>query len=256
VIAMAATNGSGGVGGVFAPALFTGGILGYLYSEVLMRFPMVNVSSKNFTLVGMAGMMAGVMQAPLTSIFLIAEITGGYNLFIPLIVTATTSYLTANHFTKNSIYTYHLAARGDLITHNKDKAVLTLMDIKKVIEKNFVILHPEGTLEDLVNAVKRSKRNVYPVVDNEHNLVGILTLNDVKELIFDKELYGQLRIKDIMYYPETYVNYDDTLQNITNKLEFSGHYNVPVIRDNKYIGFVSRAKIFSVYRKLIKEFSE
>ncbi len=256
VLAMAATNGSGGVGGVFAPALFTGGILGYLYSEVLMRFPMVNVSSKNFTLVGMAGMMAGVMQAPLTSIFLIAEITGGYNLFIPLIVTATSSYLTTNHYTKNSIYTYHLAERGDLITHNKDKAVLTLMDIKKVIEKNFVILNPEGSLEDIVNAVKCSKRNVYPVVDNDRNLVGVLTLNDVKDLIFDKELYSQLKVKEIMYYPETFVDYNDTLQNITNKLEHSGHYNVPVVRDNKYIGFVSRAKIFSVYRKLIKEFSD
>jgi len=255
VMAMAITTGAGGVGGIFAPALFSGGVLGYLFAGVLSRFNVSNVSPQNYTLVGMAGMMAGVMQAPLTSIFLIAEITGGYNLFIPLIVTATVSYLTANHFIKNSIYTFHLAKRGDLITHDKDKAALTLMDVYKVIEKNFVALHPEDKLTQLVEAVKKSKRNVYPVVDNDGILVGILTLNDVKELIFEKELYEKVRIKDIMYYPETYVNFEDTLQTITDQLEVSGHYNVPVIKDNKYIGFISRAKIFSVYRKLIKECS-
>lgn len=256
VVAMAVTNSSGGVGGIFAPALFTGGILGYLFSEIALKLSFSNISSKNFTLVGMAGMMAGVMHAPLTSIFLIAEITGGYNLFIPLIVTATISYLTANHFVKDSIYTHHLALRGELITHNKDKAVLTLMDIKKVIEKDFVTLYPEDTLDQLVNAVKISKRNVYPVVDDEGRLQGVLTLNDVKELIFEKEYYGRIKMKDIMYYPETYVSYYDTLQTIINKMERSGHYNVPVIKDEKYIGFVSRAKIFSVYRKLIKDFSD
>lgn len=255
VMAMAITTGAGGVGGIFAPALFSGGVLGYLFAGVLSRFNVSNVSPQNYTLVGMAGMMAGVMQAPLTSIFLIAEITGGYNLFIPLIVTATVSYLTANHFIKNSIYTFHLAKRGDLITHDKDKAALTLMDVYKVIEKNFVALHPEDKLTQLVEAVKKSKRNVYPVVDNDGILVGILTLNDVKEMIFEKELYEKVRIKDIMYYPETYVNFEDTLQTITDQLEVSGHYNVPVIKDNKYIGFISRAKIFSVYRKLIKECS-
>ncbi len=255
VMAMAITTGAGGVGGIFAPALFSGGVLGYLFAGVLSRFNVSNVSPQNYTLVGMAGMMAGVMQAPLTSIFLIAEITGGYNLFIPLIVTATVSYLTANHFIKNSIYTFHLAKRGDLITHDKDKAALTLMDVYKVIEKNFVVLHPEDKLTQLVEAVKKSKRNVFPVVDNDGILVGVLTLNDVKELIFEKELYDKVRIKDIMYYPETYVNYEDTLQTITDQLEVSGHYNVPVIKDNKYIGFISRAKIFSVYRKLIKECS-
>ena len=255
VMAMAITTGAGGVGGIFAPALFSGGVLGYLFAGVLSRFNVSNVSPQNYTLVGMAGMMAGVMQAPLTSIFLIAEITGGYNLFIPLIVTATVSYLTANHFIKNSIYTFHLAKRGDLITHDKDKAALTLMDVYKVIEKKFVVLHPEDKLTQLVEAVKKSKRNVFPVVDNDGILVGILTLNDVKELIFEKELYEKVRIKDIMYYPETYVNFEDTLQTITDQLEVSGHYNVPVIKDNKYIGFISRAKIFSVYRKLIKECS-
>jgi chloride channel protein, CIC family len=255
VMAMAITTGAGGVGGIFAPALFSGGVLGYLFAGVLSRFNVSNVSPQNYTLVGMAGMMAGVMQAPLTSIFLIAEITGGYNLFIPLIVTATVSYLTANHFIKNSIYTFHLAKRGDLITHDKDKAALTLMDVYKVIEKNFVALHPEDKLTQLVEAVKKSKRNVFPVVDNDGILVGILTLNDVKEMIFEKELYEKVRIKDIMYYPETYVNFEDTLQTITDQLEVSGHYNVPVIKDNKYIGFISRAKIFSVYRKLIKECS-
>ncbi len=256
MIATSVTTGSGGVGGVFAPSLFMGGFLGYIMARIINYTGFAEVSTKNFTLVGMAGLMAGIMHAPLTAIFLIAEISGGYELFIPLIVTSTISFITINYFEETSIYTHHLAKRGDLITHHKDKAALTLMNIQHVIEKNFNVLHPWMRLGEFVNIIKASKRNVFPVVDKEHNMVGIVTLNDVRSLIFETDKYDKILVEDVMYFPETHVKYSDTLQEIANKIERTGRYNVPVLEDGKYLGFISRAKVFSEYRKMIRDFSE
>lgn len=255
VVAMTATTGAGGVGGIFAPTLFTGGIAGYIVARVMNIFEFINVSEKNFALVGMAGMMAGVMHAPLTAIFLIAEITGGYELFIPLIATSTVSFLTIMYFEPYSIYTHRLAKRGELLTHDKDKSAFLLMNIDELIEKDFIKVDEDATLGELAKIVAKSKRNVFPIVDHEDNMVGILTLNDVREILFKPELYNQIKVSGLMYYPEVYVSYYDTLGQIADKIENSGRYNVPVLKDNKYVGFVSRAKVFSAYRKLIKDFS-
>ncbi|MBN2518895.1 MAG: chloride channel protein [Bacteroidales bacterium] len=256
IIAMTATTGAGGVGGIFAPTLFMGGITGYIVARVLNVFNFIHVSEKNFALVGMAGMMAGVMHAPLTAIFLIAEITGGYALFIPLIITSTISYLTIMYFEPHSIYTHRLAQRGELMTHDKDKTAFLLMNIDELIENDFVKIRSNATLGDLVKAVSQSRRNVFPVVDNDDKMVGILTLNDIRNIIFKPELYNEIYVRNIMYFPEVFVSYYDTLGEIADKIESSGRFNVPVLKDGKYMGFVSRAKVFSAYRKLIKDFSK
>lgn len=256
IVAMMATTGAGGVGGVFAPALFMGGITGYTVARILNYFKFINVSEVNFSLVGMAGVMAGVMHAPLTGIFLIAEITGGYALFIPLIITATISFITIMFFEPHSIYTYNLAKRGELMTHDKDKSAFLLMNIDELIETDFEIVNSEASLGELVQAISKSKRNVFPIVKEDGSLVGVLTLNDVRDIIFKPELYNKVLVKNLMYYPEVYVSYYDTLGEIADKIESSGRYNVPVLKDKKYLGFVSRAKVFSAYRKMIKDFSK
>ncbi len=254
-IATSITFASGGVGGVFAPTLFLGANAGLLFSKVFNLFGF-RLSDSNFALVGMGGLIAGVIHAPMTGIFLIAEITNGYDLFMPLMITATISYVTIKVFEKGSVYTYQLLEQGELITHDKDKATFHLLDIDDLLEKDFVTLKPDNTLGELVNAIMNSKRNVFPVVDDENTMVGILTLNDVRNLIFKQELYNKTYIRNVMYFPETYVSYYDTLEQIANKIEASGRYNVPVLKDGKYLGFISRAKVFSAYRKFIKDFSE
>ena len=256
VIAMTLTTSSGGVGGIFAPSLFSGGLSGFIVAKALNQLSFIQVSEKNFALAGMAGVMSGVMHSPLTAIFLIGEITGGYALFIPLIIVSATSFITVRLFVPYSIYTHRLAQRGELITHDKDKTTFLLMNIDELIETNFEILNPDSKLRDLVNAISRSSRNVFPVIDSDGKMVGILTLNDVRQIVFNHELYDKIYIRNLMYFPEVYVNYNDSLETIANKIESSGHYNVPVLQEGKYIGFVSRAKVFSAYRKFIKDFSE
>lgn len=254
-VATTITFGSGGIGGIFAPSLFIGANTGLLFAKIANLFN-INLSEQNFALVGMGGLISGVIHAPLTAIFLIAEITSGYDLFMPLMITATISYATIKIFEKNSIYNYQLAKRGELITHDRDKSAFILMNIDELIERNFEVIHPDSKLKDLVNAVSRSKRNVFPIVDNEGTMVGILTLNDIRHIMFKPELWETTSIRSIMYFPEVYVNYHDSLGEIADKIESSGRYNVPVLNNGKYMGFVSRATVFSEYRKLIKHFSE
>ncbi|MFZ4399573.1 MAG: chloride channel protein [Bacteroidales bacterium] len=256
VVAMAVTNGSGGVGGIFAPSLFMGGITGFFVARILNGLGIANVSEINFALIGMAGIMSGVMHSPLTAVFLIAEITGGYQLFTPLIITSTISYLTISNWEPHSIYTKMLAQRGELITHNKDKAVLTLMKIDKLIETNFQKVYPETNLKVLVQIISKCNRNIFPVVDKENNFKGVVVLDDIRHLIFDTEIYENTYIKDLMIIPPFTVEYDDTMDIIVYKFNESGNYNLPVLKDNKYIGFVSRANIFSAYRKMLKHFSD
>ncbi|MFW6246213.1 MAG: chloride channel protein [Tangfeifania sp.] len=255
VFAMVATTGSGGVGGIFAPTLFMGAMAGFFFARVINIYDAGTLPEDNFALAGMAGMMAAVMHAPLTGIFLTAEITRGYGLFIPLITTSTIAYLTIMRFEPHSVYTKQLAKRGHLITHHKDKAVLRLMEVKQLIETDFEIISPDATLRDLVKAISRSKRNLYPVVDESRILHGMVKLSDVKSLIFEHALYDEVKVKDLMYMPEHYISPTDTMEAVAEKFETSGRYNLAVIDNGRYLGFISRAVAFSKYRKTLQDFS-
>jgi CIC family chloride channel protein len=255
VFAMSATTGSGGIGGIFAPTLFMGAIAGYFLVTLFNTFFKLGLPEDNFSLAGMAGMMAAVMHAPLTAIFLTAEITGGYGLLIPLLVTSTVAYLTIMQFEPHSIYTKRLAQRGELITHHKDKAVLHLMQAKKLIETDFEILAPNATLGDLVQAISHSNRNLFPVVDEAGILQGMVKLSDVRGIIFEPDLYPKVMVKDMMYMPEYFIAPTDNMEDVAEKFETSGRYNLAVIDDGKYLGFISRASVFSKYRKTIQDFS-
>jgi chloride channel protein, CIC family len=255
VIAMAVTTGSGGVGGIFAPSLYVGGVSGFITASLINNFSFINVSERNFALVGMAGVMAGVMHAPLTAIFLIAEITGGYELFIPLITTATISYLTIMYFEPHSIYTKRLAARGDLITHHKDKAVLTLFKMGPVIETDLKTVSPDNTLGELVKIISQSSRNIFPVVDEKENLLGIVLLDNIRDIIFKPAQYDKIKVLDIMDIPPATVSCDENMESVMRKFEDSGVWNLPVLDDRKYVGFISKSKIFSEYRKILMQFS-
>lgn len=255
VLATAATTGGGGIGGIFAPTLFMGAVSGFLLAKALNTFLGLNLPEENFALAGMAGLMAGVMHAPLTGIFLTAEITGGYGLFLPLIITSTVAYLTIMRFEPHSIYTKRLAQQGNLITHHKDKAALKLMQVRKLVETDFEVLSPDATLRDLAKAVSRSHRNLFPVVDREGYLKGMVKLSEIRTLIFERELYDTLKIKDLMYMPEHFVSPYDSMEQVAEKFETSGRYNLAVIDHGKYIGFISRARVFSDYRKNIQDFS-
>lgn len=255
VLAMSATTGGGGNGGIFAPTLFSGALAGYFVIKLLNTLFGLDVVENNFALAGMAGMMAAVMHAPLTGIFLTAEITGGYGMFIPLLITSTVAYVTIMAFEPHSIYTKHLADTGELITHNKDKAVLRSMEVKKLIENDFVILSPDGTLRDLVKAISKSNRNLFPVVDKEGYLKGMVKLSKIKSLIFESELYDKVKVKDLMFMPEFYISSQDSMETVAEKFETSNRYNLAVIDDGKYLGFISRALVFSNYRKTLEYFS-
>jgi len=214
------------------------------------------VSENNFALVGMAGVMSGVMHAPLTAIFLIAEITGGYTLFIPLIITATISYVTILGFERQSIYTMRLAQRGELMTHHKDKAVLSMLSVEEVLENDCRKVHVDGSLGDLVKAVSQSSRNLFPVINDELDLVGVISLNDIRDIIFNTELYDQIKITEVMNTPPAIISKDEKMEKVLDIFEETGAWNLPVTDNNKYVGFISRSKIFSSYRTLLREFSD
>ncbi len=255
VFATTATTASGGVGGIFAPTLFVGAMAGYFVATVVNLTMGTNLPADNFALAGMGAMMAGVMHAPLLGIFLTAEITGGYQLFYPLIISATASYLTIIQFEPYSIYTKRLALDGQLVTHHKDKAALHFMEVQKLIEKDFEVVSPEATLGDLTKVIARSQRNLFPVVDKEGYLKGMIKMNDIRELIFKHELYDQVFVKDLMYMPEFYISPRDTMHTVAAKFETSGRYNLAVIDKGKYIGFISRARVFSDYRYTMRTLS-
>jgi len=255
VIATTVTFASGGVGGIFAPSLFTGAHAGLLFAVLLNNFGL-EVEVSNFVLVAMAGMIAGVIHAPLTSIFLIAEITGGYELFLPLMITSTISYATLKIFVKNSVYTYQLAQRGELITHDKDKAALSLMDVSSLIETNFSTVKPGSTLGELVQVISRSSRNVFPVVDDENNFLGVVWVNDIRHIVFKQELYDNTYVRELMFMPSPTVSVHESMEDVAYKFQTSSHYNLPVLDKGKYVGFVSRANVFSQYRAMMRNFME
>jgi len=256
VVAATLTSGSGGVGGIFAPSLFMGGVTGYFLARLFNSFGFIDLPVSHFTLVGMAALMAGVMHAPLTAIFLIAEITNGYELFIPLITVSTISFLTNKYFEPHTIYTKRLARRGELITHHKDKAVLTLMRLNKVLETDFLTVHPEQTLGELVKTIAKARRNIFPVVDENGQLLGIVLLDDIREIMFNHELYHITKIRQVMSIPPAFIQIEENMDDVMNKFEETGAWNLPVVEKGKYLGFVSKSKIFSVYRKVLIHFSD
>lgn len=253
VIAMALTFGAGGVGGVFAPTLFIGSITGYVVSEIVNYFKIVShtVSQSNFAMVGMAGLMAGVLHAPLTAIFLIAEITGGYELFIPLMIVSSISFLVTKNFIENSIYTYELAEKGHLMTHDKDKNVLMMMDIDKVVEQDFVSTTPKMTLGELVQeAIVKSKRNNFPVVNKDNELVGVLHMDAIRPIMFNRELYDTTVVSELMTAAPAVINYDeDNMEEIMEKFKITSAWNLPIIKDGKYHGFISKSRLMNAYRR-------
>ena len=255
VFATTITFGSGGIGGIFAPTLFMGSIVGFTYARFVNFFNLGNLSESNYTLVSMAGLMAGILHAPLTAIFLIAEITGGYSLFVPLMITSAVSYLTVQLSVKNSIYTHQLAKRGKLITHHKDDSVLTLMKLYREVETDFTPVYPEQTLGELVEVISKSKRNLFPVIDEEENFLGIVLLNDVRDIMFQKEMYDTVTVEELMVAAPAYVSYNENMKSVVAKFEASNAWNLPVLENKKYMGFVSKSKLFSAYRERLKDLS-
>ncbi len=257
VIATGITLGAGGVGGIFAPTLFMGSTFGYLFGKLSQRtLWFENLPVGSFALVGMAGLMAGVLHAPLTSIFLIAEISGGYGLFVPLMISAGIAYYTSKIFSKHTIYTKELAERGELITHNKDQAVLTLMSLKNEIEDNFTPVFPEWTLRELVKAVSISKRNLFPVLDKEKRLLGIVLLDDIRPIMFDIDLYDEMKVDQLMTIAPEIIYLEDRMEAVVGKFDQSGAWNLPVVNEHGgYVGFVSKSRLFTVYRKVLMDVS-
>ena len=256
VIAKAFTKGSGGVCGFLDTCLLKGGVGGFLIANLINLSGVVTVPVSYFVLAGMAGVMSGVMNSPLTAMFLIAEITGGYSLLVPLMLTSVVAHLTGGGMEPHSIYARRLAMKGDLITHNKDKAVLTLMKLDKVIETDLKTVSVEATLGDLVKVVSRSSRNIFPVIDSKGELLGIVLLDDIRKIMFNQDLYETTYVRDYMTTPPTVVDVMDPMDVVMKKFEETSAWNLPVIQDEKYIGFVSKAKIFNTYRRVLQHFSD
>ena len=260
VFSMTLTNAGGGVGGTFGPTLFVGAMAGFLLARVanlLLAGTEFTVPEQNFVLVGMAGLMAGVMQAPMTAIFLIAEISGGYELFIPLIITASIAFGTIRIFEKYSIYTKRIAKSGDLLTHDSDQAVLTLLKVTDLVERGFSPVQIDATLGELVQVISCSSRNIFPVIDSNRHFQGYVSLEDVRKDMFRPELYTKMHVFNFMKSSPAYVYEDEKMDSVMNKFESTDAWNLPVVKkDRTYIGFVSKSKIFSAYRDELKELSQ
>ena len=262
VFATSATNGGGGCGGTFAPSLFLGCIVGFVFSHFCNGYslaPLISddIPEKNFALMGMAGVMSGVMHAPLTGVFLIAELTGGYDLFLPLMMVSVSSYLTIMIFEPHSIYSMRLAQKGELVTHHKDKSVLTLMNIESVVETDFEQVHPENDLGEMVKVISKAKRNMFPVVDARGMLLGIVVLDDIRNIIFRQELYHRFTVGRFMVVPPARINMDDSMEEVMRKFDETKAWNLPVVdEDGKYKGFLSKSRVLNTYRQTLVDFSE
>ena len=259
IFASTATNGAGGTGGIFAPSLFVGCITGFVVAEVLNLLG-VFIPYQNFAFAGMAGLMSAVMHAPLTGTFLIAELTGGYDLFMTLMITSVVAYLTIIVFEPHSLYAMRLAKKGELLTHHKDRAVLTLMKMDNVIETDLQTVTPKMTLGEMVKVIAKSNRNIFPVVSPDTGrLLGILSLDEVRNIMFRPELYNRFTVQELMVSPPAKILSDMPMEKVMDIFENTGAWNLPVVdnaRDERYIGFVSKSKIFNTYRHLLVHFSE
>lgn len=256
VVAASATNGAGGTGGIFAPSLFVGSLTGYLVA-VLLGWLHVKVPYGNFAFAGMAGVMAAVMHAPLTGIFLIAELTGGYSLFMSLMITATVAYLTIKIFEPHSLYAMRLAKKGELLTHHKDKAVLTLLEIENIIETDASQLNPEMYLGDLVRMISVSQGTIFPVVGKHGRYLGEVHLEEIRNIIFRQELYHRFQVGKFMVAPAAIINFDDPMEKVMTAFDRSQAWALPVVdNEGKYMGYVSKSKMFNAYREVLIRFSD
>ncbi len=258
VFASTATNAGGGCGGIFAPSLFLGCLTGFLYGEIAnMVMPEAGLSTQNFALFGMAGLMSGVMHAPLTGVFLIAELTGGYSMFLPLMMVSIMSYLTVRVVQKHSIYSMRLAQKGELMTHHKDQSVLLLMNMSDIIETEFKPVHPDMYLGQLVRIIARSKRNLFPVVGEDGRLVGVVSLESIRNIMFRPELYRRFKVRKLMELPPARLSVKDNMDTVMRQFDDTGAWNLPVEdEEGRYMGFVSKSKIFGAYRDVLLELSD
>lgn len=254
--ATSATNGGGGVGGTFAPSLYVGCMSGFFFACLLNHVIGIDLSMKNFALMGMAGVMSGVMHAPLMAIFLTAEMTGGYQLFLPLLIVSTISYGTIRIFMPYSIYTMRLAKKGELLTHHKDKAVLTLLKMNSVIETDFMPVHPEMNLKEMVKIISQSHRNLFPVTDEDNNFLGIVLLDDIRNIMFRPELYKRMKVRRFMSMPAASIEVGESMDSVMRKFDDTLAWNLPVVENGKYVGFVSKSKIFNSYRRVLRHYSD
>ena len=260
VFATAATNGGGGVGGTFAPSLFVGVMAGvffaFLFNHLGILDPAMPLSIKNFALMGMAGVMAGVMHAPLMAIFLTAEMTGGYELFLPLLIVSASSYAISRIFTPYGIYSRRLAKRGQLLTHQKDRSVLTLLKMDSVIEKDFSIVHPDMSLKDMVDIIAQSHRNLFPVTNDKGKLIGVVLLDDIRNIMFRPDLYRRMNVDRFMANPPAKIIIGTPMELVMKTFDDTGAWNLPVVdEDGNYVGFVSKSKIFNSYRQVLKHYT-
>ena len=263
VFATTATNGGGGCGGTFAPSLFLGCIAGFVFANVwdmslgLTMGASGFLAAKNCGLYGMAGLMSGVMHAPMTGIFLIAELTGGYALFVPLMIVSVVSYLVINLFEPHSIYAMRLARKGELLTHNKDKAILTVLNLESLIERDYRTVTPDMELSQLTHVISKSHRNIFPVVDKTGRFLGVVSLDSVRIYMFRNELYHQYKVSSFMKAPPALLGINDTLKVVTKKFDDTGAWNLPIVdNEQKYVGFISRSGLFNSYRNTLIKFSQ
>ena len=255
IVASVATNGGGGVGGIFAPSLFMGSLVGFVTAR-LLNLTGLSVPETNFALVGMSGLMSGVMHAPLTGIFLIAELTGGYHLFMPLMIVSVVAYLTIKAFEPHSIYAMRLAQRGELLTHHTDKAILTLMSMDSVIQHYDHVLYPDMTLGDVATQVSNSRNHVFPVVNRQMKFVGAVYLDDIRHVVFRTELYREFRVSQLMKQPQALLSVNDSMDVVVSVFDRTRAWTLPVVDDEgRFVGFIRKSAVLSAYRQLLSDFS-
>ncbi len=258
VFATSATNGAGGCGGTFAPSLFIGCFAGFFFARMWNIYDIgVYVPEKNFALMGMAGVMSGVMHAPLTGIFLIAELTGGYNLFLPLMIVSVSSYLTINIFEPHSIYSSRLAKEGKLITHHTDHAVLTLMQLDSVIERDYQALPPDMELSIIVHKISESRQSILPVLDAAGTFLGEIDITKIRHIVFRSELYHRFSAKQLMQAPPATLHDDLTMTSVMRTFDRTHADWLPVLdRENRLKGYISRQRLYMQYRNMVADMSE
>jgi CIC family chloride channel protein len=255
--ATSATNGGGGVGGTFAPSLYVGCLAGFVFAYAINDIFAFDLSTKNFALMGMAGVMSAVMHAPLMAIFLTAELTGGYNLFLPLLIVSTISYGTIKVFEPYSIYTMRLAQRGQLLTHQKDKAVLTLLKMDSVVETDFLTVRPQMCLKEMCDVIAKSTRNLFPVVDDKGRLLGVVLLDEIRNIMFRPDLYRRMHVGKFMSMPSAKITIGDNMEHVMKLFDDTGAWNLPVVDEHGgYVGFVSKSKIFTSYRRVLRHYTD
>lgn len=250
-IAAGITLGAGGNGGNFAPSLFTGAFLGFTFSYFIKLLGYEDIPLVNFTLVAMAGTLSGIFHAPLTAIFLIAEITGGYELMIPLMIVSSVSYVLVKYFHPDSMEVAKLKAKGTIVSEDKDTSILGRIEINSLIETDFAIIYPEDKLGTIVEKIKQSPRNIFPVVNSDNKLTGIITMISIREEMFNTNLYNKVIAKELMQKPEVKIKHNENTLSIMRKFDESGQWNLPVTENGKYIGFLSKSAILSEYREKI-----